>query len=420
MKPILLLPPVVALVIAGTWLASQHQAISTLEQETAALQKAIAAQLSGGGGESSRSKQESAAKLAKEKQPLDWKKIAAQLTESMQSGGMGDMRENMRLQQRLQAMSKEELVTALDEIAALDLSKESRAMLEQMLIGPLAGKDPELVLTKFVDRIQDTNGMMSWQLVQAMQELAKKDPAKAAAWFDQQIAAGKFDSKSLDGNSRSRVQFEGSLLNVLIGSDPDAAGHRLAALPSDQRKEVLTQYSGHDLKEADQPAFAKLVRDQVPENDQANALGHLASRVVSKDGYPKVSEMLDRIQATPAERTACVEEAATSKIQTISYRKKVTREDLDAMREWVTAQSPQSTGKVTGEALGNASNGNKKMDFSEASALAMEYNSAAGNDDVLTNFLGTDAASENKEQARVLAQNISDEKSRTDILKRLE
>jgi hypothetical protein len=34
---------------------------------------------------------------------------------------MGDMRTMMRFQQRLQAMTQEELVAALDEIGALDL-----------------------------------------------------------------------------------------------------------------------------------------------------------------------------------------------------------------------------------------------------------------------------------------------------------
>jgi hypothetical protein len=419
LNAITFIPPVVALVIAGGWLGSQRQSIYTLEQGSAALQEAIAARSSGVVEDSARGKPAPPVKMAKEKEPIDWKKVADQLAESRHGGGMGDMREMMRFQQRLQAMSQEELVAALDEIAALDLLAETRNMLEQMLLGPLAEKDPELALTKFIGRLEDNNGSFSWQLSEAMQHWAKKDRAAAIAWFDRQIAAGTFDSKSLDGKSRTRIQFEGNLINLLLSSDPDAAGLRLGALPEDQRSETLMQYSSHQLKEEDQLSFAILVRDQVPEKDQARTLGQLASRMVGKDGYAKVTEYLDRIQATPAERTACVEQAADSKIQSISYQKKVTREELDSMREWVTAQAPEKTGSVTGKALANASHQGRKMEFSEAAELAVQYHDTSGNDEVLSSFLDSWQARQNKEQARVLAGKISDGKRREEILEQL-
>ena len=319
-------------------------------------------------------------------------------------------------------MSKEELAAAFDEIAALDFPAESREMLEQLIIGPLAEKDPEFALTKFIDRLQDNDGALSWQLSHAMQQWAKKDPTAAIAWFDRQIAAGKFDSKSLDGKSQSRIRFEGNLINVLLGSDPDAAGRRLGALPEDQRDEALSQFSFQQLEEEDQLAFAKLVRDQLPEKDQAKALGQQASRLLGNEDYSKVTGFLDRIQATPAERAACVEQAAESKLQSISYKKKVTREDLDSMREWVTAQAPEKTGTVTGKVLASASQNGRKMEFSEAADLAVEYHDASGNDDVLSSFLDGWPArqnDQNKELARSLAQKISDEKRREEILKNL-
>ncbi len=418
LKTSLLIPPVVALAIAGAWLGSQHRTISTLERESAVLQKAIAARTSGGSLDSPRNKPASPDKAAKDKEPIDWQKVAAQFAEMRQAGGMGDMRTMMRFQQRLQAMSKEELVAALDEIAALDLPVETRQMLEQMIISPLAQKDPELVLTKFIDQIQET-GMSGWHLASAMQEWAKKDSASAIAWFDRQIAAGKFHSKSLDGKSQTRLQFEGNLINVLLGADPDAAGRRLAALPDDQRDEALSQFSHQPLKAEQQLAFAKLVREQISEKDQAKTLGQQASRLVWNDGYSKVTEFLDRIQATPAERTACVEQAAESSLQNISFQKKITRGDLDTMREWVTAQAPEKTGAVTGTVLANASQHGRRMEFSEAAEIAVQYHDASGNDEVLSSFLDGWPARQNKEQARVLAEKISDVKRREKILKNL-
>lgn len=418
MKPTSFIPPVVALVIAGGWIGSQRHSIATLEKESDLLRKHIAARSSGAGDDSPHSKNAPPGKLAKDKEPLDWKKIAAQFVEMQNSGGMGDMRTMMRFQQRLLEMSKEELVAALDEIAALDLPAESRAMLELMLIGPLVQKDPELALTRFIDQIQVKKSGMGWQLSNAFQQWAKKDPAKASAWFDQQIAAGKFDSKSLDGKSRPRQQFEGALINVLLASDPDAAGRRLGTMPEDQRSDVLTQHQFQQLKEEDQLAFAKLVRSQVPADEQADALARQASRVVLGDGYSKVTEYLDRIDATPAERAVCAGGAAESKLTNYDD-KKVTREDLDAMREWVGSQAPQALGSITGKALGNAMQGSHKMEFSEAAELAVQYNQASGNDEVLASFLESWPARKNKEQARVLAEKISDGKRREEILKRL-
>ncbi len=415
----LLIPPVAALAIAGAWLGSQRQSISTLERESAVLEKAIAARTSGISQDSPRSKPTAPDKAAKDKEPIDWQKVAAQFAEMRQSGGGGDMRTMMRFQQRLQAMSKEELVTALEEIAALDLPAESRNMLEQMILGPLVEKDPELALTRFIDRLQDNNGSLSWQLSNAMQGWAKKDPVAATTWFDQQIAAGKFDSKSLDGKSQSRLHFEGSLTYVLLSSDPDAAGRRLAGLPADQRDEALSQFSRHPLEENDQLAFANLVRNQVPEKEQARALAQQASRLVSDEGYSKVTEFLDRIQATPAERSASVEQAAENRIQSISFQKKITRDDLDSMREWVAAQAPEKTGTVTGKVLADASQNGRKMEFSEAAEIAVQYHDASGNDEVLSAFLDGWPARQNKEQARLLAEKISDVKRRGEILKKL-
>ena len=420
LKPASFIPPAVALVVAGVWIGSQRHSISNLEEQSSLLEKHIAAARSSGSAtDPYHAKPAGQAKVAKEKEPLDWKKIAGQFAEMQQSGGMGDMRAMIRLQQRLQKMTKEELASSLDEIAALDLPEQSRDMLEQMLIGPLILKDPEFVLTRFIDRLQDGRGGMGWQLSNAMLEWAKKDPPKATAWFDQQIAAGKFDSKALNGKSQSRAQFEGAIINVLLASDPDAASRRLAAMPEDQRGDVLKHHSFQQLKEENQLAFAKLVRDEVPEKEQAKTLAQQASRLVGDDGYAKVTGFMDRIAATPAERTACVEQAAESRIQSISYQKKITREDLDTLREWTKTQAPDSTDNITGKALANSIQGGRKMDFGEASELALHYQAASGNDDVLTSFLDGWPARQNKDQARVLAGKITDEKRREEILKNL-
>jgi hypothetical protein len=418
LKFTLFIPPAIALVAVGGWLANQRQSIESLEKESTLLRLLIAAiHVAGSDPDAAKSTSE---KGAKDKLRLDWKKIAQQFADGQRGGGMGDMRSMIRFQQQMQAMSKEELVAALDEIAGLGLTAEVRETLESTLLGRLIEKDPEFALICFSDRLrsslQNSSGMLTWQLNEAFQKWADKDLGKATAWFDQQIAASTFDSKALDGKSQSRLQFERSLISRLLGKDPTAAASRMAGLPEDQRGDLARDLSS-SVKEADQRAFADLVHGQVPVKKQAEALAEQASTIVRNGDYSKVDEYLKRIDATPEERTACVEKAVRSIFR--SDQKKATREDFDAMWTWVSAQAHESLGKMTGNALANAAQGNQIMDFTEAAALAVQYNAATGNDEALDTFLWSEAARQNKEQARALAEQIVDDQRRAQILKRL-
>ncbi len=420
MKPTSLIPPVVALLIVGGWIGTQRQSIATLDKESALLRTHIAnARASAGSEASSHAAKTPNGKPTKDKEPIDWKKVASEMAEMQHNNGMGDLRSMVHMQQRLLSMTKEELVSALDEIAKLDLPAEARQMLEQMLIGPLVEKDPELALNAFSDRFQDQRSGMGWQLSNALSNWAEKDPAKATAWFDEQIAAGKFDSKSLDGKNQARLQFEGALIRTLLSTDADAASRRLGGLPEEQRAEVLSRFPFAKGTEGNQKAFANLVRSQVPEAQRNEVIANMASNLVS-NGYPEVTAYLARIEATPAERAATVEQAASSKIQQSSYQKAVTREDLDAMREWVNTQAPGTADAATGKALASAlNNGNGRFKFADAAALAVQYQASSGNDDVLVNFLDGWQARQNKEESIKLAEKISDPGRREEVLRKL-
>lgn len=422
MKPIHFLPPVLALAICGTWIGSQRRSIANLERQSSLLRKEIEARKTGDQADGASSRSSAPGKETKDKSPIDWKKIAAKLEESRSSGGMGDMRTMMRLSQRLMSMDKNELAAALDEIASLDLSETSRMVLESMLIGPLIEKDPEFALTKFIDRINAEQGGMRWQLSRAFGEWAKKNPAAATAWFDRQIAAGTFESKSLDGKSQSRMQFEGIMIGTLLASNPEAASLRLAALPEDQRSEVLRNHALNSLKQEDQLTYAKLVRQSLTEKDGQECIAGLVSRrAYASDDYSSLTDCMNRIEATPAERTACVEEAAENKFRQLSEDRKITRDDIEKLREWAKSQSPEIADRATGKALANSLKREGKMEFSEIAALAVDYHNASGSDEVLVPLLRDwqSRQDENKEQARALAGKISDEKVRNEILKDL-
>lgn len=411
MKIIHLLPPAVALVLAGTWMGVQRRTLSAVERDIVTLQTHLSAARF-----TSPDAEPSAAKALKDTGPIDWKKIARE-----QQNGLGDMRLMMRFNRRLRTMTREELLGALDEVAKLELPANSRSMLEQMLVGQLVQLDPELALTKFVDCLRDERSGIKHQLPAAFQKWANEDPQKAVAWFDEQIAAGKFDSTSLDGRNSFRILFEGAIIGSLLSSDPAAAALRLSALPEGQREEVFSHDSINAFKKENPAAFAKLVREQLSATNQTRIIARQASQMVWNGGYADVTNYLDLIGATPAERSACVDQAAISRIQSLPENQKVTRDDVGAMRDWVGSQSPGSLDRVTGKFLGEAVRGNSRMDFEEAAGLVVQYSQASGNDEALGAFLlSWPVYNNHKEQVRVLAEKIADEQLRAQILKRLE
>lgn len=400
------------LFVAGILIGIQRWSIATMESDNVMLRQQLAAARSAGLGAHDN---QAAAPNAEDKGPRNWKKLAVQYADMRRRDNRGNGLLLSRLQQCAQEMTPQEAIAALDEIATLHLPDASCNTLEQMFIWPLVQKDPELALKHFSDRLQDERSAIIGHLANALGEWAKKDAGQAGAWFDQQIAAGKFASKALDGKSRRRIEFEGMMIGVLLASDPAAAARRLVAMPEAQRAQIMNPgiISG-TFREEDQLAYAQLVRAQVPAEDQVPLFGAQASFLAQTGGYDKVTGYLARIEATPAERTACVEQSA-GWLLLRAKDKPVTREDFEVLRAWLGTQAPELTDRVTGRLLGNG-----KMAFADAGALALQYSQASGNDDVLGIFLESAAARSNKEAARILAEKIADENRRAAILKRLE
>jgi hypothetical protein len=414
--------PVIALALAGIWVADQRRAISTLEDASASLQKhLVTARSSSPAADPPSAKPAAKATATKGKESLAWKKLAAEFSDMKADGKMERIRLSLNLSILSLSLSQEELVAALDEIPALDSPAENRAELEQILFWALTKKDPKLAATRYMDRLHNESGKMANNLSSAMQAWAKNDPAEAVAWFDQQIAAGQFDSKSLDGKSAILNQFEKALVQALLGKDPATISRRLGAMTPDQRMEVLGGWPSSELIKENYLSFAALVRSQVPEKEQVDLFARQTGRMVSMtdDGsFAEALDFMDRIAATPAERIACAEEAAEDSITFKSYRGKVTRTDLDAVREWTKAQAPDSIDRVTGKVIAAAMRGGHELDFATASEWVLHYHQASGNDDVLTSFLVASPRRKNIEQARALASKISDAKRREEILQK--
>jgi hypothetical protein len=420
-KPVYLIAPAIALIIAGGLVGNQRRAISQLENESVLLRKHITAEKSRADRQGDSSKPIRPVKPEAADDRIDWAETAEMFGQAT-AGGMGDMRRMMSFQSRLRKMDKDQLLAALDQIAALELGDDERMMLESMLIGPLAEKDPELLLERFSSRIGDERDGMSWQLANALGQWAKKDQAAAIAWFDKAIAGGTFDTKSLDGKSQVRLSFESNLINQLLASDPAAAaaGARVAALPADQRREALGVYGFQNMKEEGQAAHAELVRTYLPEDERIQVFGQQASMIAMMGSLEKVSGYLDRIGATGEERIKAAEKAASGKITSLSHQAKVTEEEVDSMRKWLGTQAPDSVDRVTGVALGEIAGRGGDTKFPEAAAMVLKYHEKTGSDDLLSGFIRNSYYSGDKEELQKMAEKISDPKQRAEAFDKLE
>ena len=422
MKSTSFIIPAVVLISTAALIAMQRQSIATLEGETSLLQSRITAS-------DASILLSSTAKPAKPKavatgnDPINWNEFVSKYEEARQRGRLRS--ENMGwahlIEMRLQSMSQEQLVAELERITALDVPPPYPDLIKEMIMTPLIRKAPELGLAEFMEhRSTDSD---NWSEPNAaLKQWATTDPEKATAWLDAQIAAGKLDSKSLDGKNRLRIVFERTLIGVLFAADPDAASRRVGTLPENQRADVLL---GQPVEPKNQNAFVRLVRQQVPASDQTQVLAALVYQPVSKAGYGAATECLDRIEATPGERTACIEYVVVSKFKI----GEITNRDVEALRKWTDSICLESTNLLTGKALGASLTGVgvQTSDYVELAGLAVQYNQAGGNDDVLVEFLKQPAIplmifkkQLNKQQVSALAEKIGDGKRRQEALNLLD
>jgi len=416
MKPLHFLPPVAALLIAGLWIGVQRRSIATLDQQSDLLEKDIAAaRATGETDEVAQEKPGQAGRTTPSKTPIDWKQAASLFAEMWE--GVNDNRALMHFHEQLRILTPDELCSLLKELQALD-PRDNFGMMASAILLDLVEKAPEMALKNFFDLRDHPQSVVGLRLSQALAAWTKQDAAGATAWLDQQIAAGALDSKSLDGKSPPRVQFEKALLEVLLSADSQAAARRLANLSQDQCKEVLSRMRYDDFEEKDQMALANLTRQQLSGKDQAEVLAQAVSNSITDD-YSKITACMNRIEASPTERAACIDSVVRLRFNMLSHQRRITPEDVEKVRAWTGAVAPQATDRATGLALASALNSKNYKRFSEFADLAEQYHEAGGGDEILIPLLESWGAKENQERARKLAERLSDERRRNDLLKKL-
>lgn len=408
LKLVHIIPPALSLVLVLAWNLRSQGSIDTIEARNREWRSEIAAVTDAQHGDERGAGPRRRAVKSSGAAP-DWRALATKAAKGSESM---DLKSMLEVNRHMESMSDLDILAALDGMDAMGLDDREKAALEDLLIDPLIEKNPQLALERFVDRIGKDDDNIGWRLSTAMAGWAKLDATAAMAWFDRQIAAGTFDSRSLDGRSEARIEFEGAIAGELLGTSDAVVSRRISALPEDQRREALEQISFSELSPAAREAYVGLVRGLVPEDERDGSFSHMVSDLAEESGFEEVETFLNRIHATPEERQVSAKEAANTRLGAIAEDREVTAGDVDAMRAWVEKQAPGSADRITGEALGDAAQDGGEFNFDAASKLALDYHRRSGGDEVLAAFLESFAARSNSEQALPLLEQIRDPKLR--------
>lgn len=407
MKPLHLLPPLAALVAGGVWLGSLAASRNSIREDNASLRDRIAAARNSARDDSpvSLAEQRTRGGSATANRSIispelrEWQHLAESLVQADATGGMQNLRLNLRLQSRLKKMSAEEILTTFDELGASDVSREGLAAVQRMFFDAAAEKDPQLTLRHFESALADGYHPLSWSVSAAFGRWLGKDSAAATAWLDEMSAAGKFETKRLDGRNPTFIHCVGPVIASLLASDPAGSESRLQGLPEAQRLEILTSHIGQ-LQPGTEAAFANLVRHSLPES--ANGFAGVTRRMASEQGLAKVGEFLDTIGASAGER-----QAVASSTATVGFGELLRRQgQASELHDWLVRQTPETADRTTGQAV--AANVGPNLGFDKAAAMITELHARTGSDELLESFLSNDRVNSQGDQAMALAEQIKD------------
>lgn len=404
MKPIYLLPPILAVGIVSLWLSHQHTTLSSLEQHLSA---------------ATSSSRPSYPPASPTETPINWNQLATLSRERLPT--LFDKQLLLRANARIRTMTETELLAAFDEVSTLNLDIRDLDDLREKLITALQEKNPAAALDYLNHPDRKNEHLLSNPTPDILAAWAATDPTAATAWLDRQIAGGTFDTTSLDGTNDWRSRVEAALLGVLLHTNPGNAEKRVLALPENQRYATLHQIL-YLAGENDQPftggtlsSFTSLIRTTLPPNAQSILIADLASNIVQHQTYHAADTFFQQSSATPHERETSIHQASRGKFQQLAREDRLNASELDQFRTWAASHAPDLVDQVTGRSLTAASyNGDNA--FRRAADLALHYQQQ-GHEEVLTSFLGSASGGGNsKRQLLELAGHIQNPESKTKVI----
>ncbi len=448
MKAIHCVPPLVALIIAASWLTSLRRSTDAVSKENAVMRERLASpgksSFSRENRNDARSKSDRT-RVAPNARPKRERKTPDNV-DSPSGDWVGISRDWSRLVlsnndepatryrytaawKRLVTLASEmngdELTRAYTEMAGLPVHAPFRNELESLMLDELENKNPEFAFSQYLARNQNSGagGLGRFD------EWLARDPAAATNWYEKQLASDVFD-KTLDGKSPAKVPFESAYIMSLINSDPAAAEQIMNNLPPDLRGR-FGDYVDVVPKEKRQ-SLVDLLRKTMPTEEYVALLRETSVFEYNFRGEydsdpDSAKRILDSFAVSPAERTALLadqfSEFAEYRAMRVSGGGDPRRNEFDENRKWVQAVDPSSADRATGVALQTflkKLNDPESYDFVEKTAL--DYLDSGAGDELLIPLIEGTANGSNtfpKDRARGLANKITDVTLRNQLLEKL-
>lgn len=450
MKTIHCVPPLVALIIAASWLASLRRSTEAVTQDNVVMRERLASpgkssfsreNRNDARSKSDRTRVAAIARPKREKKTpdnvdnpagdwvatsRDWKRLV--LSNNDESAYRFRYTAAWkRLVTLASEMNADELTSAYSEMATLPVHAPFRNELESLMLTELEKKNPEFAFSQYIVRNEDGGVVLGGY--GSFDKWLARDPAAATNWYERQLTAGTFD-KTLDGNSPARVPFESAFIMSLIDSDPTAAEQIMKNFPPDLRGRFGDYVDV--VSEEKRQSLVDLLRKTMPMEEYMELLRETSvfeyNFIIEYDSDPEdAKRSLDRFAVTPEERTALLadqfSEFAEYRAMRASGGGDPRRNEFDANRKWVQAVDPYSADRATGVALQTflkKLNNPESYDFVEKTAL--DYLDSGAGDELLIPLIEGSANGSNtfpKDRARGLANEITDVTLRNELLEKL-
>jgi hypothetical protein len=370
-------PPLIALAVVGGGLGFQRREMSELHDRTKVLSTRMEREARPAVPE------KNAGVSVIDGKRIDWGKL-------LTLKGEAQSQAFTPVERLLYDLSAEELLANLDQLATVNGPAQLKEELERRLLHMLGRRDPRRLFDRFSEEIGVVRTPRSAVLQAAFAQWSKQDGAAAAEWLDAQVAAGTFESKSLNGLHSRQVDFESELVRSGVSRDPTGAAKRITAMQEPLRSAVLKNDLlewGCEAEEAKK--IANLIREvageaQAPQMLAESSFQRIARASVDRQTYDNFDRLFQDIEATPEERDAVAlysfsiflrDPKWTGRNDAVSY--------VDGMRTWTLREAPGAADELTIKALGQL--GEKRFD--DAAKLAIQYQEASGDDAVLVAFL---------------------------------
>ena len=393
-----ILPAAVILLATGAWLTVRSGSIQEAKSRMDELERKI-----------SRALIEHHRRGQVDEAGVDW--VGLEKTRHQMRAGSTDQRKSWLVpMSKLLQLDEAGLMAAYDDLLECDLSPESRAIYEKMILGAGELIAPEWVLERFADKLDSNEGPVNvaWYLCSAFERVLESDPAKAMEWYEQQRKERRLGGKQL-GVDLAAVRYEVALINHLLVQDPDAAKARFAELPEEARRQGYNVSGAFPLDEGAGEAFADMVRSIADEAERGTLLGDGCSELFYQKGYSAVTAYLDRISASPDERRGVATEIAKRCVSNASWNRGLEVGDVREMWDWLWMECPESADQITGQALASVS----WEGYLESRVEIIEELRRKGvGDGMVTGFIEAGAVPPESAESRRLVEQIEDEELR--------